>query len=222
MRILLDLDEILSDFVGGACRAFNVDTKEVEHLTTNSVWGSLIPVIGKIKGFNLTPEFFWAVIHQKGERFWEELEPLPWATQVLDLVKSLTDDWHIISAPSACPTSYGGKVKWLKNYFGKDFDRFALTPHKHIFAGPDVLLIDDRDKNVEDFINAGGVGLVFPRHHNSLHRFKDDPVGHIRRIANSSFTTGVPRASQISQRELCLQGDGGGYPYGFDPDQAVS
>jgi 5'(3')-deoxyribonucleotidase len=220
MRILLDLDEVLVDFVGGACRALNVNQEEIERLTTNSEWGSLILAISDLKGFRLTEEFFWAVIHEEGEAFWAELQPLPWASYVLNLVKCLTDDWHIISSPSRDPVSYGGKVKWLKNYFGKDFDRFALTPHKSIFAQEDVLLIDDREQNIIDFLVAGGDGIVFPRYHNSLHVLKDDPVGHLRRML-LPINTGADDALILQERERCLQGISGGHPYGFDPDQAV-
>lgn len=217
MRILLDLDEVLCDFIGGACRAFNVDAEEINRRCINSPWGSLIPAIGQLKGFNLTEEFFYAVIHQQGEKFWEELEPLPWFQQVIELADDYSDDWHIISAPSKYPTSYGGKVKWLKKYFGEDFDRFALTPHKSIFAKKGILLIDDRESNITDFIAAGGDGLVFPRHHNSLHMLKDNPVGHLRRML---LHKGADYALDLPQRESCISGIGGGYPYGFDPNQA--
>ncbi len=203
MRILLDLDEVLTDFVGGSCRSFRVDKAKVLENWTPGEWSCVEP-IAKAKGFRLTDEFFWAVIHQQGEAFWENLEPLPWAAQVLDLVKSLTDDWHIISAPSLCPTSYGGKVKWLKKYFGKDFDRFAITPHKHIFAGKGTLLIDDRESNVTDFIAAGGDALVFPRLHNSLYTLRNDPVGHLRRMLSLNGDGHAPELSEEYDPELAV------------------
>lgn len=219
MRILLDLDEVLVDFIGGCCRAFKADLALVLQNWTPGEWSCVGP-IGKVKGFPLDDKFFWTVIHEKGEAFWADLEPLPWIEDVLDLVKSLTDDWHIVSAPSFCPTSYSGKVKWLKNYFGRGFDRFAITPHKNLFAGKDVLLIDDRESNVKNFIRAGGDGLIFPRHNNGLHTRKQDPVGHIRKML-LPIDKGADRAPKIPQCERRLQGIGGGHPYGFDPDQAV-
>lgn len=187
MKILLDLDEVLVDFIGGACKAFNVDKAKLLECWTPGEW-DIVPPLAAAKGFRLTPEFFWAVINERGERFWEELELLPWAQQILDLVTEVADEWFIISAPSLCPTSYAGKTRWLKNYFGKDFDRFTITPHKELFAKEGVLLIDDRAENVEKFIKAGGDGLVFPRYHNDLHKLKDDPVCHIRRMLSWNRT----------------------------------
>lgn len=192
-RVLLDMDCVLVDFVGGVARRWGMTTSELHQHWEPGVWDIVPPLARAVRQRNgksaevLTEDRFWAML-DRSEMFWARLEPCPWLKELVALVKSITDDWHIISAPSKCQSSYSGKVKWLKSHFGYSFDRFALTPHKHIFAQPDVLLIDDRDSNVEGFVEAGGDGIVFPAYHNRLH-LVDDPMEHINLMLGSLLCT---------------------------------
>jgi 5'(3')-deoxyribonucleotidase len=194
MRILLDLDEVLADFVGGACKAWGCTKEQVEEHWELGQWDIRYP-LSKALGRTevMSSELFWTRINNS-EAFWVGLKPTPWMEELWAFCQCLSDDIHIVSAPSRCESSYFGKVKWLRNQFGQNFSNFALTPYKHIFAGPDVILIDDRDENVEAFRKAGGHGLVFPRIHNSLYVFKDDPLGLIRFCLTTSKeqTNGIP------------------------------
>lgn len=169
MRILLDMDEVLVNFVDGALAAWGVERAPVLEHWTPGRW-DMVPPLSKALGLAepMSNNRFWSRL--EGDSFWLGLEPLPWFDDLLQLITNYTDDWHIVTSPSLCPTSYDGKVKWLKTKFGKSFDRFAITPHKYLFAGPDTVLIDDRDRNIEEFAGAGGIGVVFPSHHNSEHR----------------------------------------------------
>jgi len=182
VRILLDLDEVLCDFVGAACGAWGVRKEEVLRHWEKGVW-DLIPPLSRALGRErpLLEAEFWDRINGS-EMFWAKLEPTPWARGVLALTQEITEDWHVISAPSSCVSSYCGKVRWLKRFFGIRFDRFAITPHKEIFAGESVILIDDRDTNIERFCAAGGQGIVFPRHHNSEHPYQDNPLARLSEV----------------------------------------
>lgn len=177
MRILLDMDELLSDFVGGACREWGKTAAEVEQHWEPGRW-DIVPPLAAALGEPLTDLAFWDRLHNRAE-FWAGLDPLPWVDELVDAAARWTDDWWVVTSPSHCPSSYYGKAQWLKRQFGRRFDRFHLTPHKHLFARADTLLIDDRDDNVDRFIAAGGKGLVFPRHHNSQHRHKGDPLKYV-------------------------------------------
>ena len=187
------MDEVIVDFISGACKAHGTNYEAVLPHWLKGSWDMKVPLsraLGRSKPQDtLTPTEFWKPID--GDRdFWLNLEPLPWAHEVIELVKQYTDDWHIISSPSYCHTSYDGKVHWLKRYFGKDFNNFALTPHKHIFAGTGVTLIDDRDMNVEQFmwtregVRTGGNGIVFPRHQNSNHPYVGFEIAYLRQSLN--------------------------------------
>ena len=186
MRIILDLDDVLCDFEGAACRLHGVDPKAMQEVRTG--W-DMVPFFQQVTGKHMDQAGFWAPIDRAGETFWATLEAHEWMDELIHLVKSITDDWHIVSSPSLCPSSYSGKVKWLKRHLGRSFTNFALTPHKHIFSQEGVLLIDDREENVTRFIWAvegveslGGDGLVFPSSGNSLRALRGDPVSHIREM----------------------------------------
>lgn len=187
--ILLDMDEVLTDFVGGACRLHGVSREEVDELRAQMGTWYVEPVLTLLLNRRIQAEDFWKPIHEQGEGFWTGLELLPWAHELIEYVKSLQIDWHIVTSPSRCPSSYSGKVKYLKRMFGSHFDRFVISPHKHLLAKPGVVLIDDREENIEKFIKAGGDGLVFPSAGNKFHKLSQDPVAHIRSMFNSLETS---------------------------------
>jgi len=172
LTILIDMDQVLVDFTGGVCRMYGICAERLDyHRETKREWEILKPLEatlrenGKIahhKPYGLNQ--FWADIHAEGQNFWTSLEPLPHFTELLDLVTNhpITEEWHVASSPSRESSSYSGKVAWLKSKLGNDFDRFVLTPHKHLFAGAGRLLIDDRPSNLTKFCDKGGIGILFP------------------------------------------------------------
>lgn len=193
LRILLDMDEVLVDFVYGACRAHGVTLTQMLQHSQRGTW-SIVEPIGWATGIlSSSPsavfgdDEFWAPIAAQGAAFWRDLPALPWCMELVTTVRNLLagrgDDWHIISAPSVhAPGSYAGKVAWLQGYFGTAFDRFALTPHKHIFACRNAVLIDDRPQNVDAFREAGGIGVLFPSPMNALAKYSQDPVPYVKEV----------------------------------------
>ena len=173
--IYLDMDEVLVDFVGGACAAHGWTREQFEKVRTPGVWS-----MPEFMGLSL--DEFWEPIHAAGENFWFDLNPTPWCKEVIELAEEYSKEWHIVTAPSRCETSYTGKVRWLKSYFGPQFNNFVITPHKHILAQEHTWLIDDREKNVESFCEDGGNALCFPNLGNNLHAYHNDPVGHLRSL----------------------------------------
>ena len=186
IRILLDMDEVLVDFIGGVCRLFGITRKELEEHWIPGEWDIFLPLCKAISR-TMSSDEFWGKINERGETFWLGLDTMPWINELLKLVQSLTDDWHIVTSPSHLPCSYSGKVKWLKNWFGPDFDRFAITPHKEIFACKNVILVDDRQENVIRFREAGGEGILFPTQGNSLHKFTDNPLHYVTPVLESKI-----------------------------------
>lgn len=187
LTILLDMDEVLTDFIGGAVRIhgakWGFTRAEINAQRRPGEWDIVRPIGRWLRqqGHHepFTPDHFWSAITEAGSRFWIELERLPWAYEMVDLVARYTSDWHIVTAPSKCATSYSGKVQWLKTEFGPDFDQFVITPHKHILANSRAILIDDREKNISSFIEAGGRGILFPNVGNCLRDLTDDPVKYV-------------------------------------------
>jgi 5'(3')-deoxyribonucleotidase len=147
--IFLDLDDVIVDFYGAALKLF-----PYHNVTDMSNW-SVEESLG------ITHEEFWARIVRE-PRFWEELPWLPWG---LTLHKELTKIAPVVFAtsPSSCPYAAAGKIEWFHKYFGRDFRKFVLVQDKEVLARHNTLLIDDRDYNVDKFIEAGGYAIAFPR-----------------------------------------------------------
>lgn len=170
MRILLDLDDVLADFVGGALRAHGLPKRDPRPL---GAWSLTDPL-------RMTDAEFWKPLHEAGEGFWLGLQPLPWARDLLNFVSSITDDWHIVSSPSNCPSSHTGKIRWLRRFIGPTFNRFVLTGDKHLLAQGDVVLVDDRESTLRLFRSYHGMGCLFPTQGNRHHKMAADPMKFVR------------------------------------------
>lgn len=176
LRILVDMDEVLVEFINGYLALWGLTRADVLPYWQNGEW-SVLPALGKALGREEPvpwPEF-WGKIDGNID-FWVNLEATPHFDKLMKTVVKYTDDWFVCTAPSWCDTSFTGKVRWLKKRFGREFDRFIPTPHKYVAAKEGVILIDDSDSNVFNFQEEGGIGIVFPKHHNSQHRYEKNPV----------------------------------------------
>ena len=185
LTILVDLDEVLGDFLGSFCRLFKLDLAETIEKRSQS-W-SLSRSLG------MSDDEFAQPILDAGREFWAEVAPLPWMDDLIRVVrKASSGDWHIVTAPmgSDGPETddrqqeqavqvYAGKVAWIKRHFGYNFDRFFITAEKYMLAAPDRVLIDDSAANVNRFIKAGGRGILFPAAHNRLYAYCLDPVPYV-------------------------------------------
>lgn len=169
---LVDMDEVLVDFVGGALEAHGWSLGQLEAERPTGQWS-----IPEVMGLGL--EEFWFPIHVQGAAFWENLQVHPWIHELIDLVEATSDEWYIVTSPSELTSSYVGKLNWLKGFFGDDWDRGIITRHKHLLANAHTTLIDDREENIVKFTEAGGKGLLFPTMGGSLHPFAHDPIQYL-------------------------------------------
>ena len=193
MTILVDMDEVLADFATAAACIHCWTRQQLEAVWPPGRWSIVEPM-------GLILETFWTRINAAGERFWVELAPLPWATELISLLNTEGYVWYVCSSPSRDPSSYSGKVKWLQRYLAspnRPFTRFVLTNHKHLLARPDTVLIDDNAATCREFEAAGGRAIIFPSRHNSLHPLAADPVAYVReqlRCISTSTVSTTPSA----------------------------
>ena len=181
IRVFLDLDCVLADFVSGALRAHGLTWADAEPHWPAGDYGMTRP-LARAKGLASAPEeWFWAPINDD-PRFWYGLDPLPWAAELVDLVRGVDPDFHVVTSPSRCTFCVPGKQWWLNRLFGVEwFGRMVATPHKELFAHvPGAVLIDDCDANLEKFAAAGGGIISFPVHHNRDWRLRFDPMTSVR------------------------------------------
>lgn len=172
LRILVDMDGVLADFERYAFSAHGVGPATMLKYREVGKWD--IGAAG-----TMSHDYFWVVINTLGESFWESIPPMSWINELISDVGQIAP-WWVVSAPSQCHTSHSGKVKWLKQHIGPRFDKFLLTRYKEILAQPGVVLIDDREENIDKFVKYGGHGIIFPTIGNSLYSMRDEPLRYVR------------------------------------------
>lgn len=146
--IFVDLDGVLCDFVGAACKAHGKCVDDVTQWDFYKPWG-----ISKSK--------FWAPMG--GRAWWEKIEAYPWAGDVVSLIAATGLPFTICSTPCVSPGCLSGKVAWLYKHLGHGCRNYVLTPKKELLAAPGRLLIDDCDDNCQKWDAAGGESILFPQ-----------------------------------------------------------
>lgn len=167
--ILLDMDGVLCDWVGGVCRLFGRDQVELE-----AAWPADYDICVAL---GITTEQLWAKVDAAGEDFWADLQPYPWTTDLW----AACSQWEptlVCTSPSFHPSSLSGKLRWLHRHLadGAAFRDYVITPRKEAMAGGDRVLIDDRDAGCDAFRAGGGLSFVFPRPWNSNRSLAHDPM----------------------------------------------
>jgi 5'(3')-deoxyribonucleotidase len=105
----------------------------------------------------------------KVPKFWANLEPMPDAMMLWRYIKTYNP--YILSTPSKRMASCKPeKIEWVRKHLGavehiylvprEDKQKFAVTSD-----GKPNLLIDDYEKNIKEWVSAGGIGI---RHINSM------------------------------------------------------
>jgi len=153
----------MADFTAGASRLHGVPNPhdEPDSPRGNAAWDT-IELIGK------TPEDFYAPM---GFEFWAGLDKTPEADAIMFLARQYFGDGNIcfLTAPIRTSGCIDGKLAWARQHYPDIpvlFSSRAASggePPKHFCASKNSVLLDDRQKNVFDFRDAGGVGWVVPR-----------------------------------------------------------
>lgn len=154
-HIFLDVDGVLADWTAGVCRLARQDPEEVY-----ADWQPGMPIHHQL-GISMSD--MWRAIGTSGERFWANLDPLPWAGDLWDLCNRCAPT-TILTSPSLDPASLAGKLRWLNNHLGngKAFRDYLIGPNKYVVAGPGKVLVDDHSRHCQKFDEAGGRSVQFP------------------------------------------------------------
>ena len=139
MKIYVDLDGVLVDFVKG-----------YQELTGIDITGT----------FHNDPKF-WEPINKAGYNFWVDLEWTVDGKKLWKYVEKYSPE--LLSAPSREDDSRIGKHDWVKRELPGVHLILRTAKNKKEFAGPNSVLIDDLETNIQSWIEAGGIGI----HHKS-------------------------------------------------------
>jgi len=150
MKIFLDLDGVLRDWISGIYKLFDCEPIK------NIGWSTLPDYV--CKEYNISKSVFW---ERQNYYFWANLNPLPYMHQILDLLPR--ERTCILTSPTL--NSAGGTQAWIRKYLPRFFDRkqYLIGPAKQFCASYASLLIDDNDEHVEKFRKYGGSAILFPQ-----------------------------------------------------------
>jgi hypothetical protein len=165
MFAFLDLDGVLADFYGSVAKYFG---------RTNPYGVDLFGDKDILEYWDYTPEYFWNSLPWE---FWQTITPMADADAILSLIRKYFSvrDIAVLSGPSphnsaAC---LHGKTRWIERNLPWLNRRYVFTVNKYFCAGSDKILIDDFEKNTDEFTAAGGKAFLYPRYWNS--RYEEVP-----------------------------------------------
>ena len=170
MKILLDVDGVLADFVTEACHYNDHDLHtdpDTGALTLMGSRGDEWPWpageydIAGMMGFTACE--FWH--HLDYKNFWLGLRPYDHVSHLLTLLARTFGKKNIclLTTPALSEHCVPEKIQWIEKHLPDYAEQYLIGPAKEFCAHDDSLLIDDSDANVNKFRNAGGNALLFPQ-----------------------------------------------------------
>lgn len=184
-RLFLDMDGVITDFMGAAMKHYNIPQDTV---FTKGVWDTT-PKMAEIKG--ITVNQFWRGLTVD---FWAKMPRTQFAGLMLQITKEYFGTNVCLLTSPADEISAHGKMLWIKEYLPEFYrdGRFCLNRNKRFLASKDALLIDDRDKNIDEFRGAGGKAILYPTPFNSQY-----PIGCYPEEAWKDFSLEFMKVSQV-------------------------
>ncbi len=178
MKILLDVDGVLANFVKAAaklhCRADPYDLPEnFGKYSVEDIWG-------------MSKKDF---CEPMGYEYWKTVELLPYANDIANLLADTfgSDNICLLTAPLKTPGCLEGKREWIKKHFPGI--NWLIGKPKYFCAHTNSLLIDDSIVNCEKFVEAGGRAFLVPGPWNF--KFEQDPLKALMRFIQNLKSTGI-------------------------------
>jgi len=160
MKIFLDMDGVLADFVKGACVAHLRDCYDKpEHLgifDMEKLWGiSVAEFYAPLKGFE----------------FWASLDKTPEADAIVEAALKNVGPTQvaILTSPVNDPECVPAKRYWIEKHYPILTKNMIFAYKKGFIAGPEKVLVDDKDRNISEFVAGGGHGILVPRLWNGMY-----------------------------------------------------
>ncbi len=171
MKIFLDMDGVIVDFMRGAHEFHKLNYNPYPY--PKGEWEF-------VEHTGITPKEFWSPLSY---RFWSTLPWMPDGRAIYDAVLDihLLNDVAFLTTPTLEPGCVTGKIEWVRRHIPTMMMRTIITPAKEMCAHPNALLIDDADHNVDKWRDNGGVAILVPRIWNSRHAEAGSTVDILRK-----------------------------------------
>jgi cytidyltransferase-like protein len=149
-KIYCDMDGVIVDFEDG-----------YEKLTGKNIKGNHVKGDGD----------FWQPITDAGANFWINLDWMPDGEQLWKYIKNYSPS--ILSAPSREKSSRVGKEIWVRNNIPGTELILKPAPEKQELSEPNAILIDDRKDNIQQWKDAGGIGILHTSANNTIKQLQE-------------------------------------------------
>ena len=114
---------------------------------------------------------FWKLITGEGKlKFWSEMVWTPDGKKLWNYVKKFNPT--ILTKPAISKYSTEGKKIWIDRELGKKIERILTRESKSTFANINSILIDDNEKNIKDWIESDGIGIIFKSSEQTIEELK--------------------------------------------------
>lgn len=150
-RILLDMDGVVVHHFIALGLAAGIDV-------SRDTWPVGKDGIKAITG--LDKATFDAMVIAGGADLWANMPAFSWFRSFFTALEEIAPVYYL-SSPEYGAGCVAGKVTWIEKQHGAAFNRYILTTHKTLLAQQNAVLIDDTQKNVDQFIAAGGQAILF-------------------------------------------------------------
>ena len=104
-------------------------------------------------------EMFWKKIEERGVGFWRGMEWMPGGQELYNRVAQ--HNHFLLSSPSRSNTSKIGKHMWKKDKTPNTKLILSRSYNKKNYADKSNILIDDRESNIQQWRDAGGIGILY-------------------------------------------------------------
>jgi 5'(3')-deoxyribonucleotidase len=163
-NILCDLDGVLADFASLAIEKLNWYVDEpIAQMTIESYAHVGKFNIAEVYGISMSE--FWLRL-EKGDKFWCNEKPFPWAKDLLDWLGTIAPV-TICTSPSNHPVACKQKTEWVEKHLGLNNNHLMIGSRKYLMGKSENLLIDDYERNVKAFRDAGGKAIQVPSNWNT-------------------------------------------------------
>lgn len=152
MICFLDIDGVLANFVEGVNRAFGIKY-DYATLPRPMEWDWF-------KNLGLTIQEVDSICTID---FWAGLRWMHDGREILEMVENKFQDIYLLTTCMSNPQSGTGKMLWIERHLKKYSKRVIITAAKSLLAGPDRVLIDDKNENVDTFEETGGRAILVAR-----------------------------------------------------------
>ena len=188
MRVLLDLDGVITDFRRPAVAAHFRPPEDYSGPMRYAVHEDL----------GMTAEQFWQPLDYS---FWVNLPFGPDGRSILAVVEQVFGPERvcILTSPPLNHHATSAKPWWIAHNLERYARRFLIGPAKEFAAGPGSLLIDDSEANVNAFRGAGGEAFLLPRPWNRS--FGLDPLTSLRTFLAPYYRRRLERLKAAGWRE---------------------